>query len=833
MTALNVGELVGLIRADDSGMRRGLGDAELRMRGFQRDVEGRLRHLDGRFATVGEQIAAGLREGTDEGDRFSLSLRSVAGMAGRLGGLAASIGGIAAKLSAAVPLAAGLAAAVGNIAPAAGLAATGMFAVVLASNALKLGMVGVSDAVSAALDPSKAEEFNEALKKLSPSAQAFAKQVKALQPEFKKLQQDVQEKLFKGLNTVLKDMAKHTLPVVRNGLVGAAGALNLMAQNVGNTAVGLSRSGALGKAISGANEGLYNLSRIPAQIVQGLTQVAAAAAPSFGKLTAAAGSAFDKFAEKMQKAFESGAMQDAIERAIALIGDLADVAGNVLRIIGNVFGAAEVSGGGFLGVLKEITGQLADAFGSPEVQGGLKAIFGVMAQIGKSVGPVLVSLLKTLGQVFEVLGPPVEELVKHLGAGLLKVADALGPVLVELAKVVGEIVTAVLPFVDLAADLVAAILPALVPLFASFGEVVRAAAPFLAQLAKTAGEVLLPILDALAREVLPKILPPFTEMATKIFPLLTDILVDLTPSLTELGLALADLLVEASPLIIKVLELATAFLGQLLPAIGPVIGIMTRLTSGALSTLADFINRYVIPAVKALGALLSGDFSGALSHVKTLGRNAAADLAGSFGRLRDRGSEAFRKLKESIAQRVIEAVTTIRGLPDKARAALGDLGSRLHSSGRALVRGFINGLKSMIPDVGSAASGLVSRARAFFPFSPAKEGPFSGKGWTLYSGQALAQGFADGIGSRAGMVQAAIGSMVQGAQLPLGGLGMGLAGAGMPGMGFGPQSSAYAANAPQQQRVIIEFRGPDAMRDLIRDVVRIDGRGDAQTTFGR
>ncbi|MEU9865482.1 hypothetical protein AB0D99_31900 [Streptomyces sp. NPDC047971] len=832
MPALNVGELTALINADDDGMRRGLSDADLRMRGFQRDVEGRLRHLDGRFATLGEQIAAGLREGTDEGRRFSLSLRGLAGMAGRLGGLAASIGGIAAKLGAAVPLAAGLAAAVGQIAPAAGLAATGMFAVVLASNALKLGMVGVSDAVSAAMDPSKAEEFNEALKKLSPSAQAFAKQVKALQPEFKKLQQGVQERLFKGLDTVLKDMGKHTLPVLRNGLFNAAHAMNLMAQNVGNTAVGLSKSGALGQAISGANTGLYNLSRIPAQIVQGLTQVAAAAAPSFGKLTAAAGRAFDKFAEKMQKAFDSGAMQDAIERAIALIGELAEVAGNVFRIIGSVFGAAEVSGGGFLGVLKDITGQLADAFASPEVQGGLKAIFGVMAQIGKSVGPVLVSLLKTLGQVFEVLGPPVEELVKHLGDGLLKIADALGPVLVELAKVVGEIVEAALPFVDLAADLVAAILPALVPLFQSFGEVVKAAAPFLAQLAKTAGEVLLPILNALAREVLPKILPPFTEMATRIFPLLTDVLVDLTPSLTELGLALADLLVEAAPLIVMVLELATAFLGKLLPAIGPLIGIMTRLTSGALSVLADFINRYVIPAVKTLGALLSGDFSGALSHVKTIGRNVATDLAGSFGRLRDRGSEAFRKLRESIAQRVAEAVTTIRGLPGKAQAALGDLGSRLYASGRALVRGFINGLRSMVPDVGAAASGLVARARAFFPFSPAKEGPFSGRGWTLYSGQSLAAGFAEGINARAGLVQSAIGNLMGGAQLPLGGLGMGLAGAGMPGMALGPQTAAYAGSA-QPQRVIVEFRGPDAMRDLIRDVVRIDGRGDAQTTFGR
>ncbi|MFF9910614.1 hypothetical protein [Streptomyces sp. NPDC013457] len=831
MSALNVGELVGLIRADDSGMRRGLNDADLRMRGFQRDMEGRLRHLDGRFATVGEQIAAGLRTGTDEGRRFGVSLRGLAGMAGKLGGLASSIGGIAAKLGAAVPLAAGLAAAVGNIAPAAGVAVTGLIAVQLATKALKLGMIGVGDAMSAALDPSKAAEFEEALKKLSPNAREFAREVKKLAPAFKDLQQGVQDALFEDFDQVVRDLGEHTLPIFKKQLTEAATTLNFMGKSAADAALDLSLNGTLGKALTGANKGLSNLTQVPGQLVTALTQVGAAAAPSFDRLTKAAAKAFDSLSEKMTKAFESGAMQDAIERAIALIGDLADVAGNVLRIVGNVFGAAEVSGGGFLGVLKEITGQMADAFASPEVQAGLKAIFGVMAQIGKSVGPILVSLLKTLGRVFEVLGPPVEELVKHLGDGLLKIADALGPVLVELAKVVGEIVEAALPFVDLAADLVAAILPALVPLFASFGEVVKAAAPFLAQLAKTAGEVLLPILDTLAREVLPKLLPAFTDMSTRIFPLLTDVLVDLTPSLTELGLALADLLVEATPLIVKILELSTALLDKLLPVIAPLIALMTRLTSMALSSLAGFITRYVIPAVKALAALLRGDFSGALNHVKNLARNLSTDMFASFNRIRDKGSAAFRQLRDAVTQRVGEAVSTIRGLPGRARAALGDLGSRLYASGRALVRGFVQGIKSMLGEVADAASSVVNRARNFFPFSPAKEGAFSGKGWTLYSGRSLAEGFADGIGSRAGLVQTAIGNLTRNAQASMGGLGAGLPGAALPGMG--PGGVPYAGAQAGTQRVVIELSGPREMRELIRGIVQRDGRGDVQLAFGQ
>jgi hypothetical protein len=53
--------------------------------------------------------------------------------------------------------------------------------------------------------------------------------------------------------------------------------------------------------------------------------------------------------------------------------------------------------------------------------------------------------------------------------------------------------------------------------------------------------------------------------------------------------------------------------------------------------------------------------------------------------------------------------------------------------------------------------GIVGKVRNLLPFSPAKEGPLSGRGYTLYSGQALAEGLAEGIRQRAGKaVQAAL-----------------------------------------------------------------------------
>src|SRR5687768_2325721 len=71
--ALNVGELVALIRADDHGLRHGISEADLRLAGFQRDVNGRLRDLNGHFVnetrTMARLVADGLADGSNQGLR--------------------------------------------------------------------------------------------------------------------------------------------------------------------------------------------------------------------------------------------------------------------------------------------------------------------------------------------------------------------------------------------------------------------------------------------------------------------------------------------------------------------------------------------------------------------------------------------------------------------------------------------------------------------------------------------------------------------------------------------------------------------------------------------
>ena len=434
-------------------------------------------------------------------------LRRIPSVAGAAGSALAGVGTATAGIGAAVPLLASVVSTLANVAPAAGVAVSGMVAVQLTSGAVKLAAVGMDDALSAALDPSKAEEFNEALEKLSPEAREFATAVRDAAPALRDLQQSVQNEVFRGLATELERTGRRVLPILRTNLVSTGRALNDMAKGVSTSARELAANGTLGKALGSASKGLHNLSGVPGIVVKSLGQIAAAAGPSFERLTEAAADGAEQIGERLGAAFESGAMQDAIENAIDLIGDLIDVGQNVASIFGSIFSAAQTSGGGFIGTLETITAALDEAFASPEVQAGLSAIFETMSVLAETAAPLFAQALGLLGPVFAELGPPLQLLIVALGEALQPVLDALGPVLVQLATTFGDLIVAALPLLQLVSQLVVALLPSLIPLLQGVSEVIGFIAPVVKMASEGLALLLLPVLEDMAEFIDNVILP--------------------------------------------------------------------------------------------------------------------------------------------------------------------------------------------------------------------------------------------------------------------------------------------------------------------------------------
>ncbi|MFC8945907.1 phage tail protein [Streptomyces rochei] len=791
--ALTIGELVGFIRADGTDFERNLARSQLRMEGFSLDVNGRLRDTRGRFVdetalmgraladsfsdaeragtrittvyssvadaqsrtlrarfnqilTSGRRMTDGLsslwRRATQDSDQFDLSLGRIAGMAGRLGGVAMSVGRIAGALGAAIPVAAGLATTLANVAPAAAVGVTGMLALKQATFTVKLATQGMDDALSAALDPSKAEEFQEALKGLSPEAREFALAVQDIAPAWRELQQDVQDEFFRDLSEGFARTSKVVLPVLRKELLNTSTALGDMAAGAMGAAKNLAEDGTLGKAMGSASKGLASLSGLPGVVVTALGQLAAAAGPSFERLTSAAMGAANKIGKKLDSAFQSGAMEEAIEGAIDLLGDLWDVGRNVGEIIGDIFGAVPDDGGGLVGILETITGALAEITGTPEFQEGLTSLFETVNKLATTAAPLLAEALALIAPILTELAPHVQDLIEKLGEGLSPILEELksSGLLTELASGVGEIADSLGP-----------------------------------------------------------LLPPLGELVASILPLLTP---------------------------------------------------LVRLATEGVKLMGQVIEKWVVPWVQALAALLRGDFSGAWEHATTAVNGARELIGKAAGKISDlveqavneavrwlkglpgraysalstlagflaqRAAEAGAQLVSMIMRKIAEAIDWLRGVPGRARDALGDLGGILMGAGRALIQGFIDGIVSKIGDVGSAVGSVVGAARDYFPFSPAKKGPFSGRGYTSFSGQALMEDFRKGIASQAPALQRQMDAITSGLQGEF-------AMAGVPagaGVGGGrTTTNNYTYNLTQRELTLRDLEALQRRQDTLARVGR-------------
>ncbi|WP_431781700.1 phage tail protein [Streptomyces chumphonensis] len=705
----------------------------------------------------------------------------------RLGSTLLSVGGSVAKFgtlaAASVPVAAGLSAALAEMGPAAALAAPAVLSLGLAAGAAAVGFRGFGAAL-------KGEDG--ALDKLTPSARSAVTALRGLRGPLGDIRQVVQERLFKGLSDDISKTARQVLPVFSKGLEGAAGGLNRMFKGVLSTAKEMAKSGALGQALDGAQAGLKNLSQAPALVVQGLSQLGAAAAPVFEQLTKRAGKSMERLSDRMTKAFENGDMQFYIEQAVSAVGDMVDVLKNVAGIVSEIFKAANASGGGFLNTLKEITGAIRDAFADSSVQAGLSALFETLAELARTVGPLLGQALRAVAPVLTALGPPVQRLIAALGDALSPIIKALGPILEEAARAVGKLIDAFLPFLPVISDLLVMALEPLTPVIRKVSEVFVRMAPLISKVAEQFGPMLTPILVALT-EAVTQLVTQFGDQLIALLPQLMTAAVELAPVFVQLAESVGEILTELAPLLPQLMSLGTTLVAQVLPAVLPLLPVIAELASIFLHLATGVITVVVIPALQKLIDFITGirdkmqpfiDAAVAVTEAvvdafqwlyDTLVGNsivpdtvreivewfaglpgkAAAALLSLGPQIAGKARDAGARMVTAIREKLSDAVDWIKGMPGRAANALGDLGRTLYSSGRALLSGFIDGIRSRGEDVKNAVGGILSGARNLLPFSPAKEGPFSGRGWTLYSGQSISEALAAGISSRQSLVDSA------------------------------------------------------------------------------
>lgn len=381
--------------------------------------------------------------------------------------------------------------------------------------------------------------------------------------------------------------------------------------------------------------------------------------------------------------------------------------------------------------------------------------------------------------VFAAVQPLLPQLVSMfgllastIGGALATVLTTIVPMFVQLSGVISQALGTVL----------AAVLPAAVQMImilgATFSQLMPVLLPIIATiigLATTLISQLMPIITELVSSILPPVVSIFGNILGAILPLvatiaglLIPVISALLPVVVTVFNVVADVIKSAMQIIQGVIEVVTGIISGnwaqvwsgILNIVGGVFSLITNLVSGAIQLVLSVI----INGLNAVVAFWSSAWSGIVTY---LGTSIRSILDGAEGMLDD-------------------LLGFFGGIGDNVLGALGNVGTILLDSGAALIQGFIDGISGMVGAVGDAVGGVLEAAREFFPFSPAKRGPFSGKGYTSYSGKALARDFAGGIDSQTRAVAASAAGLMSAASLSINPVGAGAVGSGgMAGRGAG------------------------------------------------
>lgn len=204
-------------------------------------------------------------------------------------------------------------------------------------------------------------------------------------------------------------------------------------------------------------------------------------------------------------------------------------------------------------------------------------------------------------------------------------------------------------------------------------------------------------------------------------------------------------------------------------AINAVAAVLKAVWSGIVAAVKGYINVYktiITVGFNAAKAVISAVLNAAKAVINTIWRGIVAFIRSQINVIKSVINgisavvnvvrNAFNRAKTAAQTALSQLVGLVRGLPGKVTGALGNLGGLLYSKGKAIIQGFIDGIKAMAGRVASAAKGVVSSVTKFLPGSPAEEGPLSGRGYVKLRGQRFMTDFAKGLKNGAGEPVAAL-----------------------------------------------------------------------------
>ncbi|WP_378144818.1 hypothetical protein ACFJGV_15175 [Cnuibacter sp. UC19_7] len=640
------------------------------------------------------------------------------------------------------------------------------------------GLVGVIGAISslvalAAPLPGLLAAAGVAAVVMGVAFAAAGTKLESLKPVWESLKSTIQDNFWEQAQQPILDLVNDIFPQLQDGLGQVANSLGGWAASVASSFQTAFGGGVLVGMMSKLAEAINNSTvgtDAFAQSIATLGTFASQYLPGIGTWFSEISVRFNNW---LQMVANSGQLAAWVDTAMTVLTQLGSVITSVVSIFNGFISAAEAAGGGGLATLATGLGRIADVVNGPAFQKGLTQIFagaaagadGLAAALGP-IGDMFTNLAPVIAGSLELIGSTVGELLGTIATALADptVSDGLK----LMVQGIADGISALQPAIEPLAGVLATVMPLIGTLASTLGSVLSDALVAVAPLITTlvdAIQPLIPIIGEALSSALQSIIPAFVQVAQDVLPSLIEAITTVVPLIPELAQFLGDLLVQVAPLAAQFLQTFLPALIQLIPAIIaildaiiPLIPILTAMGAGAqilagiLSTVLVVSFNAIQAAVALVTAIVTGNWSQFTSKIMDLTKSLGSGLSDIWNGVVTFMNSIFGGLINTLAGIFRNIVLTISGFATDA-----------FNAGKSIVEGIANGIRSAINIVKDAIGGVMNAIANFLPHSPAKEGAFSGKGWSFFSGQSISDDTARGIQSRLAGVRVAASSLADAA----------------------------------------------------------------------
>jgi phage-related protein len=410
----------------------------------------------------------------------------------------------------------------------------------------------------------------------------------------------------------------------------------------------------------------------------------------------------------------AGTVVEAVRTAFTAIGPIVStVASTVSGAVSGLMAAAQPFAAYFTGnmlpALASVATSVVSLFNAvaPTVSGVFTAIQNVAAAFLPVVQNAFAQLTPLVGQALSL----VAQIGTALSPFIAQVGSVLGPALTSIGTALANLANAVLPVLASGLQIVFSVVQALMPVLSTVASVV--------------GSIVSVVITVVAQVI--------------------------------------SVVVNAVATVTSVIGVVTSAISGLVALISTAVGTVLSVVGGIISTIVATVSGAVNTVVTTIGSMVSSVLafcSSLFSSMNSIFNSIVSTLSNAASQVYSAVTGAFNNLVSGVSGACGSLMSTVSGIPSQIMGVFSGIGTWLVDSGASLINGLTQGIQSAIGGAVDAVSGALSTIRSYFPFSPAKRGPFSGHGYTTYSGAALMGDWGKGMAAATeGVVSSVTGVM--------------------------------------------------------------------------